>query len=236
MNKKPYRNRLFSEKTNKILLHWLLKNRSQSMSQEKHQTPISAKLNKNPPRKPKNKDCRSREYLTQTEIDKLRKIARAQGRHGHRDDTLILLMFRHGLRVSEIIKLRWEQLDLQQGLFHVHRLKNGTASTHPLRGVELRALRQLKRDYPNSIYVFVSERKAPLTDRSVRHIIARAGEHAAFDFSIHPHMLRHSTGFYLANQGQDTRSIQSYLGHANIKNTVIYTEISYHRFKDFWMD
>jgi type 1 fimbriae regulatory protein FimE len=96
-------------------------------------------------------------------------------------------------------------------------------------------LRQLQREYDNSPYVFISERKAPLTDRAVRHIIARAGKNAGFKFSIHPHMLRHSTGFYLANQGHDTRAIQSYLGHANIKNTVIYTELSPQRFKGFWI-
>jgi site-specific recombinase XerD len=81
---------------------------------------------------------------------------------------------------------------------------------------------------------FISERKAPLTDRTIRHVIARAGENAGFSFSIHPHMLRHSTGFYLANSDHDTRAIQSYLGHANIKNTVVYTEISPQRFKNFW--
>lgn len=201
-----------------------------------NQTPFSAKLSNIPPMKPKNKERRSREYLSPIEIEKLRKAARSHGRHGHRDDTLILLMFRHGLRVGETIALRWDQIDLQQGLLYIHRLKNGTPSTHPLRGIELRSLRQLQRLYPESTYIFVSERQSPLTDRSIRHIIARAGKLAAFDFTIHPHMLRHSTGFYLANQGHDTRSIQSYLGHANIKNTVIYTEISYHRFKDFWID
>jgi len=128
------------------------------------------------------------------------------------------------------------QIDLQKGFLHVTRLKNGTPSTHPVRGVELRALRQLQREYPDSPYVFTSERKAPLTDRAIRHIISRAGKVANFLFTIHPHMLRHSTGFYLANNGHDTRSIQSYLGHANIKNTVIYTELSPRRFKNFWKD
>lgn len=206
------------------------------MTKGVNQTSFSAKLSNVPPKKPKNKERRSREYLSQTEIDKLRKAAKSYGRHGHRDDTLILIMFRHGLRVGEVIALRWDQIDLKQGLLYVHRLKNGTPSTHPLRGIELRALRQLQRLYPESIYIFVSERQAPLTDRSIRHIIARAGKLAEFDFSIHPHMLRHSTGFYLANQGQDTRSIQSYLGHSNIKNTVVYTDISPNRFKDFWVD
>ncbi len=173
---------------------------------------------------------------TTHEIEKIRKSARNYGRHGHRDDTLILLMFRHGLRVGEVTTLRWEQVDFQQGFLHVKRIKNGLASTHPLRGVEIRALRKLKRGYNNSIYVFVSERKAPLTKRTVQHIVTRAGQLAYLDFTIHPHMLRHSTGFYLANKGHDTRSIQSYLGHANIKNTVIYTALSHQRFNEFWND
>ena len=145
-------------------------------------------------------------------------------------------MFRHALRVSEVISLRWEQIDLKQGLLHVCRLKNGLPSTHPLRGIELRAPRQLKRDYPDSPYVFISEHNAHLTARTVRHIVARAGERAQFNFPIHPHMLRHSTGFYLANQGQDKRAIQSYMGHANIKNNTIYTELSPQRFNSFWKD
>lgn len=206
------------------------------MKKTKRQTPISAKLKNLPPKKPKNIDCRSREYLTDFEVEKVRKAARSIGRHGHRDDTLILLMFRHGLRVSEAISLRWDQIDLKKGFLYVVRLKNGLPSTHPIRGIELRALRQLQREYGESTHVFISERKAPLADRAVRHIVARAGKTASFPFSIHPHMLRHSTGFYLANKGEDTRAIQSYLGHANIKNTVIYTEITPQRFKNFWSD
>jgi type 1 fimbriae regulatory protein FimB/type 1 fimbriae regulatory protein FimE len=178
----------------------------------------------------------TREYLTTHEIEALRKTARNTGRHGHRDDTLILMLFRHALRVGELVALRWEQVDLKKGLLHVRRLKNGLPSTHPLRSAELRALRQLKRDYPDSPYVFVSERLAPLTERTVHHIVTRAGENAELELSVHPHMLRHSTGFYLANQGHDTRAIQSYMGHANIKNTVIYTELSPTRFNSFWKD
>ncbi len=203
------------------------------MSNSSSQTSKSAKLVK---KRQKNVDLRSREYLSTNEIEKIRKAARNFGRHGHRDNTLILLMFRHGLRVGEITTLRWEQVDFQQGFLHVKRIKNGLASTHPLRGVEIRALRKLKRDYNSSTYVFVSERKAPLTKRTVQHIVARAGRLADLDFTIHPHMLRHSTGFYLANKGQDTRAIQSYLGHANIKNTVIYTALSHQRFNNFWDD
>ena len=210
------------------------------MPKATRQTSFSAKLAKKdrpqPPQKPKNTDQRKREYLSDSEIDQLRKSARGRGRHGLRDETLILIMFRHGLRVSEAIGLRWEQVDLKKGHLHVHRIKNGLPSTHPIRGIELRAFRQLQRIYPQSPYVFISERQTPLTARSAHHIIARAGEHAKLPFTVHPHMLRHSTGFYLANHGHDTRAIQSYLGHANIKNTVIYTELSPNRFKDFWRD
>jgi len=70
----------------------------------------------------------------------------------------------------------------------------------------------------------------------VHHIVKESGEKANFSFSIHPHMLRHSTGFFLASKGIDTRAIQSYMGHSNIKNTVIYTELNPNRFNDFWRD
>jgi site-specific recombinase XerD len=206
------------------------------MSKKNTQIPFSAKLKNPPPKKLKNETYRTREFLTEQEINQLRTAARRHGRHGHRDDTLILMMFRHGLRVSETIALRWEQVDLRQGLLHVRRLKQGIPATHPLRGIQLRALRQLQRDYPQTQYVFVSERQTPLTARTVSHIITRAGELAQLNLTIHPHMLRHSTGFYLANNGQDTRAIQAYLGHANIKNTVIYTQLSPQRFKNFWQD
>jgi len=196
------------------------------------QTPFSAKLKKKqphkalPPRKKPNAALRSREYLTSHEIAALQKAARKAGRQGHRDDTLILIAFRHALHVGELITLKWDQVDLKVGLLHVKRLKNGIPSTHPLHGIELRALKMLKREHPDASYVFISERGTPLSDRTVRKIVAKAGEHAKLEFSVHPHMLRHSTGFYLANKGENTRAIQSYMGHANIKNTVIYTELS----------
>jgi integrase len=119
-----------------------------------------------PPRRQKNVDRRVREYLSHREVEELRKTARKNTRHGLRNDTLILMMFRHGLRVSEIASLKWQQVDLKIGLLHVKRLKKGIPSTHPLRGLELRALRQLARDYPDSPYIFVSERRSPLSPRT----------------------------------------------------------------------
>jgi len=182
------------------------------------------------------KELRPREYLTAEELDRLMVAAKKVGRHGHRDKTIILIAFRHAFRVSELISLRWDMVDLKTGLMHVTRLKNGIDSVHPIRGTELRALRQLRKSYPDSPYLFVSERGGPMTDSNVRKMIKRAGENAKISFPTHPHMLRHSAGYKLANDGQDTRAIQQYMGHRNIQHTVRYTELSPSRFKDFWKD
>ena len=201
------------------------------------QPSFSGKSSKNtPPRKPKNTDVRSREYLTPKEVERLMASARKLGRHGHRDKTLILVMYRHGLRVSELVHLCWDQVDLDAGFIHINRMKNGTSSTHPLGGTETRSLRRLKRDYTATQYVFVTERKGPMTDSVVRKLIARAGREAGLGFPVHPHMLRHACGFKLANDGHDTRAIQHYLGHKNIQHTVLYTELSVKRFSNFWED
>jgi type 1 fimbriae regulatory protein FimB/type 1 fimbriae regulatory protein FimE len=199
--------------------------------------PVPNTLNgKVPPLRRLNKDVRSREYLTTDEVEALMTAAGKIGRHRHRDKTLILVAYRHGLRVSELIALRWDQVDLKQGHFHIKRLKHGTPSTHPIRGPEIRALRSLKRKYPNTPYLFVTERGGPLTASTVRKLVARAGERAGLAFPVHPHMLRHATGFYLANQGHDTRAIQHYLGHRQIAHTTRYTELAADRFNNFWAD
>ncbi len=187
------------------------------------------------PRRPTNDELRTREYLTPDEIEALQAAARKTGRHGHRDATLILLAYRHGLRASETAALRWEQIDLKAGTIHVNRLKNGRDSVHPLRGPELRALRRLEREYAGP-HVLATERKGPLTASTVRHIVKRAGEQAGLPFPVHPHMLRHACGYKLANDGHDTRAIQQYLGHKNITHTVRYTELAADRFKGFWQD
>jgi len=135
-------------------------------------TPLNGKV---PPRRVPNSEVRSREYLTSDEVEALMSAARKVGRHGHRDATLILQAYRHGLRVSELVALRWDQVELKRGLLHVTRAKNGSPSTHPIRGPEIRALRRLHREYPDSPYVFTTERRGPLTASTVRKIVARAG-------------------------------------------------------------
>ena len=189
-----------------------------------------------PPRRQRNADVRSREHFTPDEVDRLISAAGQVGRHGHRDATLLLMAYRHGLRVSELVALRWDQVDLKGGLLHVRRLKNGTPSSHPLRGPELRALRRLQRENEGGVYLFMTGRGSPITTATVRKLVQRAGHLAGLGETIHPHMLRHSLGFKLANDGHDTRAIQHYLGHKNIQHTVRYTELAPHRFNGFFKD
>src|SRR5712672_3652694 len=186
------------------------------------------------PVRPKNADVRTREYLTDDEVQRLANAAKAN-RHGHRDATMILIAYRHGLRASELTDLRWDQVEFTSATLHVRRVKQGTPSTHPILGDELRALRKLQREQkPKSPFVFTSERGTPFATAGFARMIERTGEAAGLNFKAHPHMLRHACGYALANKGHDTRALQAYLGHKNIQHTVRYTELSPARFKDFW--
>jgi integrase len=181
-----------------------------------------------------NAEYRTREYLTEHEVERLIDAVKGN-RNGHRDATMILVCYRHGLRAAELCDLRWDQVEFQTGRLHVRRRKNGTPSVHPLSGRELRALRRLQRG-SQSPFVFVSERGTPFTVGGFQKLIGRAGEAAGFEFQVHPHQLRHACGYALANQGVDTRSLQAYLGHRSIQHTVRYSELSPQRFKRFWQD
>src|SRR6516165_5884743 len=188
-----------------------------------------------PPKRKPNADLRTREYLTEPEIERLLKAAKGN-RWGARDAAMILIAYRHGLRAAELVDLRWDQIELgRNAILHVRRVKNGTPSTHPLQGDEMRALRALmpagRRQSP---FVFITERGTPFTTAGFAKLVARAGVAAKFKFAVHPHMLRHACGFALANKGHDTRALQAYLGHRNIQHTVKYTELTPTRFKDFW--
>ena len=184
-----------------------------------------------PLRRP-NAELRPREHLTEREIDKLVEAAMGN-RWGQRDATMILIAFRHGLRASELCGLQWSDVEFETGTLHLRRAKGGTTATHPLLGDELRALRSLKRD-AKSPFIFVSERGAPFTVSGFAKLIERAGIEAKLPFKAHPHMLRHATGYALANRGVDTRSLQAYLGHRSIQSTVRYTELAPGRFKNIW--
>ena len=182
-----------------------------------------------------NSELRPREHLTEREVEKL--IDSAKGnRHGQRDATMILICFRHGLRASELCELQWSDVEFETATLHLRRAKGGQIGTHPLLGDELRALRVLKRDAALAIspFVFVTERGSPFSVSGLQKLVERAGIEAGMPFKIHPHMLRHATGYALANKGVDTRTLQGYLGHRSIQSTVRYTELAPGRFKNIW--
>jgi integrase len=180
---------------------------------------------------------RMREHLIPAEVDKLIQAARKR-RYGARDEALITLMYGHGLRVSEACGLKWNQLDIDNAVFHVVRKKNGFSGDHRLRGCEQRILRKLKREGPRAgEFVFASERGGPLKPRAVQVLIDRIAKDAGLgDLNLHPHVLRHSCGYALSDRGADLRVIQDYLGHKQIRHTVRYVALSPQRFDGLWDD
>jgi type 1 fimbriae regulatory protein FimB/type 1 fimbriae regulatory protein FimE len=172
--------------------------------------------------KPKVSD---RRYLRPDEANRLIEAAGRRGRYPSRDRVLLRTIYRHGLRASEATGLRWSQIDLEAGTIHVTRLKGSKDSVHSMDRDELRDLRKLRRDV-TGLYVFETERGGPLSSDALQYIVREAGRLAGLDVEAHPHMLRHAAGYCLANEGTDTRLIQDFLGHKDIRHTVRYTELA----------
>jgi integrase len=180
---------------------------------------------------------RGRDFLTDVEMRHFLKAAR-HGRHGVRDYLLMSMIYRHGLRVSEVVALRLKELDLDTGRLYVRRKQGGLPTHQPLAGDEVRALRAWLRERglrtdPRSSYLFLSER-GPMTRQAVNYLAKEIGRRAKFRFHIHPHMLRHSTRYYLTNRCYDTQLVQDYLGHKNSMHTVGYTRTVAIRFEGLW--
>lgn len=176
-------------------------------------------------------------HLTGLEVEKLLQAVKG-ARHEARDRCLILLMFRHGLRVSEAVGLKLSDVDMEGRSLHVKRLKKGLSTTHPLRTDELRTLKawlsERARMKLNDKALFISERRQPMSRKTAWVIIRDYGKAAGLGVASHPHMLRHACGYALADQGADTRLIQDYLGHRNIHHTVRYTATNPARFERLW--
>jgi len=182
-------------------------------------------------------DPRKKNFLTEAELESFLKAAR-KGRHGIRNFAMLLLAYRHGLRVSELVNMRVADVDLDSGRLFVRRCKGSLSTNQPLQGDEIRALRAWLRqriDAPcsNSPLFFLSER-GPMTRQAFNYVCAEVGKHARLNMRVHPHMIRHSCGFALANKGCDTRLIQDFLGHRNIRHTELYTRTAAARFERLW--
>ena len=182
-----------------------------------------------PVRRP-NVEYRVREHLTESEVEELLAVLR-RNRHGHRDWLIGLMIYRHGLRVSEACDLRWDDIHLAARTIVIRRLKGSRDSTHYLERDELAGLRRLPR---SSAYFFVNERGDPFKREGIARMIQRAGEAARLPFPVHVHMLRHACGYALARKGMDTRRLRHYLGHSSITNTVRYSAMNPEPFKDLW--
>lgn len=177
---------------------------------------------------------RSREHLTQSEMITLLDAAKKSGRESSRarNHAIVLTMYRHGLRVSEAADLRWSDVDFEAGTILIRRLKGSKDATHYLEGDEMRVLRKLKK-VASSPFIFTDGKGSPLASTAIASMIKRLGQ-GLLDFPIHAHMIRHACGYYLANRGTDTRTIQDYLGHRNIQNTERYTQLAPGKFKGLW--
>ncbi|CAI2161005.1 Tyrosine recombinase XerC [Serratia quinivorans] len=180
-----------------------------------------------------------RKHLTQSEVESLLEMA-LQGRHPERDYCLVYMSFIHGFRVSEVRYLQLSDMDLKEGMLHVRRMKSGFSTNHPLLRNEIKAIKKwlkIRASFPGaeSDWLFLSNNGTPLTRQRIYQIISRLGVKANISVVSHPHMLRHACGFALADRGVDTRLIQDYLGHRNIRHTVRYTASNAERFKDVWL-
>ncbi|MCY7275418.1 MAG: tyrosine-type recombinase/integrase [Phormidesmis sp. CAN_BIN44] len=188
-----------------------------------------------------NEKLRSREHLLTSEVDALLEAAKEQSRYRDRDYALILMMFRHGLRAVEAAMLEWKDIDLSRNSIYIRRVKGSQSGVHPLEHDERDAL--LKIQQSEVAQIFVNERKRSFLIPSkvpgradqatgISRVVERVGEAADLGIKVHAHMLRHSCGYWLANQGYDTRLIQDYLGHKNIQHTVRYTKLNPDRFRE----
>lgn len=172
-----------------------------------------------------------RKYLTEDEVEWLMKAAPTP-----RDRAMILVAYTHGLRVSELVNLRWSQINFDTGRIAVKRLKGSDDGEHVLRGREVRALKALKRTQPiGSQFVFLSYQGAPMTRQAFDKMLRAAGAKAGIP-DMHAHLLRHGCGYRLVNMGLDTLSLAAYLGHANVQNTKRYARVNAERFAGLWQD
>ena len=173
----------------------------------------------------------TRDHVTPDEVDRLRKAASKMGRHGHRDSTMILMAYRHGFRVSELVRLKWDQIMFDEEDIKVIRRKGSQSGLHPMEEDEIKALLKLGGDRKGWVFRTEREGNPRMTENGFFKMLRRAGKAAGFDFDVHPHMLRHGCGYLMNRENRTTRTIQDWLGHKNIQHTVRYTALSADHFR-----
>jgi type 1 fimbriae regulatory protein FimB len=178
---------------------------------------------------------RTRDYLSEEEFAVLLQ-GTPRSRYRWRNAAMLMLTFYHGLRVTELCRLKRQDVDLTHGRIWIQRIKGSLSTEQPLQADELRTLKRYltQRGHAQLPWLFLNERGDQFTRSSINYLVGITGVRAGLQFHVHPHMLRHGCGYALANAGHDTRSLQAYLGHKNIQHTVRYTELAPDRFKDFW--
>ncbi|HGM5835936.1 TPA: tyrosine-type recombinase/integrase [Serratia marcescens] len=179
-----------------------------------------------------------RKHLTWEEIHCLLKTIVAEGTT-YRDYCMVSMAFLHGLRASELTGLTLDDYSPLSRTIFIRRLKGGLCSEHPLLPEENTALQRWlqQRQYTpgqHLPWLFLSRQGGRLSRQRFYQLVREYGKRAALPLDIHPHMLRHACGYNLANRGNDTRLIQDYLGHKNIRHTVLYTAANSQRFINAW--
>lgn len=182
-------------------------------------------------------DSKPKNFLSPSEMKAFLEAARG-GRYGVRDYCMVLMAYRHGLRVGELVKFRLDDVDLDAGRAFIRRQKGSMSTNHPMDGDEIRAVRAWMRRragfaHKSSPLLFLSER-GPMCRQAFTFLCRQIAGRMKPTMHVHPHMLRHSCGYALANMGKDTRLIQDYLGHREIKNTEVYTRTTAKRFEGLW--
>lgn len=178
-------------------------------------------------------DARRKNYLSEKEVDRLIAAAKKRGRHPIRDALMILMAYRHGLRISEALRLRVSDLDLNRHRIWIERSKGSLSTEHPIAGDELRAIKKYLAERDSTApQLFITERGTPMSRQNAYDLIAKAGDEAGLD--VHPHMLRHSCGYHMASEGVDFRTAQDFLGHRDPRHTASYMRVNATRFNTIW--
>lgn len=208
--------------------------KNQRRSRQRAQATNRPNGKKQPSERPVDAHEREIDFLTARQIEQLMAGAKAS-RYPERNQLIILMLFRHGLRVSELTGLRRSDVNLDEARVWVERLKGSLSTEQPIEGDELRLLRRYLRTREDNLpWLIVSNRLGQMTRRNVQYIIEEAGRAAKLPFHVHPHMLRHSTGYHLANTNAGDRVTQDYLGHRNPRHTTRYTRTASSRFEGLW--